>query len=237
MCGQIAAPFSLQTLLPTATPDAHAARQVREISAAFYGRARAQVEAELARSLQPRRAPDPRLQWARQKLVTRLQQRAQERIADNPAPVPFCVRAKNPRFHAEFAALSKREQRDHPVPAEHEFRLDNAQLPDSERVLRTLDELSEAINLIDPVTYQRHVGADQNHFADWVEEVFGLSDLAQQFRRYPTPLRTMVSIEKFLRAPTPRDSPRRTPCDAPRDAPRDAPSFAECVEAAAALES
>jgi len=65
--------------------------------------------------------------------------------------------------------------------------------------LFTLDDLSEAINLIDPETFQTHVAGDKNDFANWVEYVFGETELAENLRKYPTPLRMMVSIEKFLR--------------------------------------
>jgi hypothetical protein len=65
--------------------------------------------------------------------------------------------------------------------------------------LRTLDELSEAINLIDPDTFHAHVNEEKNDFASWVEHVFGEMELAENLRKFPTPLRMMVSIEKFLR--------------------------------------
>jgi hypothetical protein len=65
--------------------------------------------------------------------------------------------------------------------------------------LKTLDDLSEAINLIDPETFMHHVNADKNDFASWVEAVFDEKLLAEYLRRYPTPLRMMVHIEKFLR--------------------------------------
>jgi Family of unknown function (DUF5752) len=66
--------------------------------------------------------------------------------------------------------------------------------------MRSLDDLSEAINLIEPELFQFHVNAEKNDFAAWVEHVFGEKDLAEQLRLHPTPLRMMVSIEKFLRA-------------------------------------
>jgi len=71
-------------------------------------------------------------------------------------------------------------------------------LPSGER-LHTLDELSEAINLIDPESFQHHVNQEKNDFASWVEHVFGEQELADSLRKFPTPLRMMVSIEKFLR--------------------------------------
>ena len=77
---------------------------------------------------------------------------------------------------------------------------DQAFLLVSGEELYTLNDLSEAINLIDPETFHAHVNADKNDFANWVEGVFGLSELAQQLRERPTPLRMMVSIEKYLHA-------------------------------------
>lgn len=91
------------------------------------------------------------------------------------------------------------DKRHFPVPEGKEFKLDNPELPAEETTLRTLDDLSEAINLIDPETFRKHVNKDKNDFASWVEHVFGEADLAAQLRKFPTPLRMMVSIEKFLR--------------------------------------
>ncbi len=65
--------------------------------------------------------------------------------------------------------------------------------------LKSLDDLSEAINLIDPETFMHHVNAEKNDFAAWVDNVFDEKLLAEYLRRYPTPLRMMVHIEKFLR--------------------------------------
>lgn len=221
--GQIAAPFSLQTVLPAATPDPQTAHEVRTISAAFYGRVRAQVETEIMRSSQFKRVASPRIQNARQKLVTVLARRAQKMPAVAP-PAPRASYRSNPRFHTHFAALPKAEQRNCSVPTGQQFRLDNPDLPDSERFLQTLDELSEAINLIDPATFKRHVSSDRNDFADWIERVFGTAELADMLRRYPTPLRIMVSIEKYLRSTT------NSKPDADKIA-RDRPSFLDCVEA------
>ncbi|MEI6478296.1 MAG: DUF5752 family protein [bacterium] len=102
--------------------------------------------------------------------------------------------------------LTNVEDRRHfPVPKGQEFILDNNELPVEERTLRTLDDLSEAINLIDPETFHKHVqagvdgGEEKNDFANWVQHVFGETELADQLRKFPTPLRMMVSIEKFLR--------------------------------------
>ena len=67
--------------------------------------------------------------------------------------------------------------------------------------LFTLDQLSEAINLIEPDVFRAHVNEQKNDFASWVEGVFEEHSLAEQLRQHPTPLRMMVSIEKFLRLP------------------------------------
>ena len=68
--------------------------------------------------------------------------------------------------------------------------------------LFTLDQLSEAINLIEPDVFRAHVNEQKNDFAAWVEGVFEEHSLAEQLRQHPTPLRMMVSIEKFLRQPS-----------------------------------
>jgi hypothetical protein len=86
------------------------------------------------------------------------------------------------------------------VPEGQQFVLDNAQLPVEEKTLWSLDDLSEAINLIDQDTFSKHVNEGKNDFANWVEYVFGEVELAEQLRKFPTPLRMMVSIEKFLRS-------------------------------------
>lgn len=91
------------------------------------------------------------------------------------------------------------DKRDYPVPDGQEFILDDPNLPEHERRLKTLDNLSEAINLIEPEVFQQHVNEQKNDFASWVENVFGEHELAEQLRKFPTPLRMMVSIEKFLR--------------------------------------
>lgn len=92
------------------------------------------------------------------------------------------------------------DKRHQAVPAGSEFVLSDPNLTDEERTLRTLDDLSEAINLIDPDTFHVHVNEEKNDFANWVQHVFGEVELAEQLRKFPTPLRMMVSIEKFLRS-------------------------------------
>ena len=91
------------------------------------------------------------------------------------------------------------DKRHFQVPEGQEFILSDESLSQEDRVLRSLDDLSEAINLIDPETFQKHVSDEKNDFAAWVEHVFGEPELAEQLRKFPTPLRMMVSIEKFLR--------------------------------------
>ena len=99
------------------------------------------------------------------------------------------------------------DKRNQPVPEGQEFVLDDPSLPEKDRVLRTLDDLSEAINLIDPETFLKHVNEGKNDFASWVEHVFSETELAEQLRKFPTPLRMMVSIEKFLRlSEAPKDT-------------------------------
>lgn len=85
------------------------------------------------------------------------------------------------------------DRRNFKVPEEKAFILRSGEQ------LRSLDELSEAINLIEPETFHAHVNEGKNDFASWVDNVFGESALAQKLREHPTPLRMMVSIEKFLR--------------------------------------
>lgn len=119
-----------------------------------------------------------------------------------------------------MSLLTNAEDKRHvTVPKGQEFILDNDELSIEERTLRSLDDLSEAINLIDPETFQKHVNAEKNDFASWVEHVFGEEKLADDLRRFPTPLRMMVSIEKFLRQVTTIGEPQATP--APEAKPSD----------------
>jgi hypothetical protein len=90
------------------------------------------------------------------------------------------------------------EKRHFPVPRGKEFLLDTTSLTEDEKTLYSLDDLSEALNLIDPETFKRHVNPEKNDFANWVEYVFEEKELASSLRNYPTPLRMMVSIERFL---------------------------------------
>jgi hypothetical protein len=83
--------------------------------------------------------------------------------------------------------------------------------------LYSLDDLSEAINLIDPDSFAIHVNTDKNDFANWVQHVFGEDQLAEALRAFPTPLRMMVSIEKYLRQST-VGTPPATPDPAPQTA-------------------
>lgn len=69
----------------------------------------------------------------------------------------------------------------------------------NDTVVCSLEDLCEAMNKIDPDTFYQHVGDGRNDFADWVDDVFGLTDLAEKYRRHPTPLRMMVHLEAFLR--------------------------------------
>jgi len=94
---------------------------------------------------------------------------------------------------------SAADKRHCPVPKGQEFIIDNPNVSLKDRTLCSLDQLSEAISLIDLDTFQKHVNAEKNDFANWVEHVFGEKDLADRLRQFPTPLRMMVSIERFLR--------------------------------------
>ena len=210
--GQIAAPFSLQTLLPTGAPDTEMARELKAASAQTYGRARADVEAAIERGYADKRpAPEPsknepskdepelsteeqsaREQQAREKRAAQIEADRQTRERERQ-------KTKTAVAASLFGSVENADPRHHPVPKGQEFVLDNPNLPDDERTLRTLDNFSDAINLIDPDVFKRHVNAERNEFADWIETVFLLPDLAEMLRRYPTPLRMMVSIEKFLR--------------------------------------
>ena len=101
--------------------------------------------------------------------------------------------------HSVFGALPGAQWRHHPLPAGQELILNIPGASATNRTVNTLDELSDAINLLDAHVFQCHVNAKRNDFADWVETRFGLPALAEKLRIYPTPLRMMVTIEKFLR--------------------------------------
>lgn len=103
------------------------------------------------------------------------------------------------------------DQRNFPVPAGQELVLANGPGNEEKRTLRTLDDLSAAVNSIDPEIFEMHVTRDKNDFADWVQQVFGEEQLAAQLRGFPTPLRMMISIEKFLRYNKPRPPAKASP--------------------------
>jgi len=110
------------------------------------------------------------------------------------------------------------DKRHFSVPEGQEFIINDNNLPAENRTLHTLDELSEAINLIEPETFHNHVNEGKNDFANWVEHVFGEVDLAEQLRKFPTPLRMMVSIEKFLRQNMPMPTTMDNKSDMPAEA-------------------
>jgi hypothetical protein len=75
--------------------------------------------------------------------------------------------------------------------------------------LWSLEDLVDAVSLIDPETFMAHVNTEKNDFAAWVSDVFGETRLAEYLGRYPTPLRMMVHIERFLaKGLDPLDSPQ-----------------------------
>ena len=100
------------------------------------------------------------------------------------------------------------DKRNFRVTEEKSFGLSNGEK------LYTLDQLSEAINLIEPDIFRAHVNEQKNDFAAWVDNVFEEHGLAEQLRQHPTPLRMMVSIEKFLRQPM-TATPEAMPAPAP----------------------
>jgi len=91
------------------------------------------------------------------------------------------------------------DKRNFPVPEGSEFILDGPDYWGDDRVIKSLDDLFEVLNLIEPETLANHVDENRNDFAQWVEDVFGEKELAEQLRLPPTPLRMMITIEKFLR--------------------------------------
>lgn len=72
-----------------------------------------------------------------------------------------------------------------------------------------MDQLSEAINMMEPDLFTLHVREGRNDLAAWVERAFGEVDLGALMRQRPTPLRMMVAIEKFLRQLELERLPRR----------------------------
>ena len=198
--GQTATPFSLQTLLPAALPDTAMSDDLRAVSAARYGRPRVEVEAEIERGYATKRSPSPRMHAARQEFVALLEQYLSHmRAARGKSGEPEAVSEKE--FQMYFAALPLKERRKQRVPEGMEMILDNPNLPVASCLIRSLDDLSERINLSSARTIARHVTEERNDLADWVERVFGLKEMAEQLRRYPTSLRMTISIEKYLRSP------------------------------------
>jgi hypothetical protein len=85
------------------------------------------------------------------------------------------------------------DKRNFRVSDDKAFRLANNE------VLYTLDHLAEAINLSEPELFHQHVNEHKNDFAAWVAGVFEEHELADRLRQFPTPLRMVISIERFLK--------------------------------------
>jgi hypothetical protein len=79
------------------------------------------------------------------------------------------------------------------VPEDKAFRMANG------TVLYTLDQLAEEINLSDPELFHTHVNESKNDFAAWVAGVFEEHPLAERLAQQPTPLRMVISIERYLK--------------------------------------
>ena len=60
--------------------------------------------------------------------------------------------------------------------------------------LRCLEDLSELLTSLEPDTYSFHVSKDKNDFADWIQNVFGETDLAERLRQYPAPAQMKLSV-------------------------------------------
>jgi hypothetical protein len=98
-----------------------------------------------------------------------------------------------------LAGRDNSEWRDFAVPPGHELVLHDANAQPPVFTIRTLDDLSETINWISPAAFNEYVNEERNDLARWVEDVWGEHELGGKMRQFPTPLRTMVAIEKFLR--------------------------------------
>ncbi len=79
------------------------------------------------------------------------------------------------------------------VPEEKSFVLCNGDK------LFSLEDLVTAINLSEPEVFHTHVNEHKNDFAAWVEGVFEEGGFAEKLRQNATPLRMVITIEKFIR--------------------------------------
>ncbi len=85
------------------------------------------------------------------------------------------------------------DKRHFKVPEEKSFVLCNGDK------LLSLEDLVTAINLTEPEVFHTHVNEHKNDFAAWIDGVFEESAFAEKLRQNSTPLRMVITIEKFLR--------------------------------------
>ena len=77
------------------------------------------------------------------------------------------------------------------IKPEHYFMLFNG------TQLRNLQELSDSLKHMDMNVFYRHVNNNTNDFANWVNDIMGLSDLAQNMRNSQTKEQMSDLIEKW----------------------------------------
>lgn len=81
----------------------------------------------------------------------------------------------------EVFAPKKPIKKDH-LPEFYETTPNQAFKFDNNHSITSLEELGYYLRFVDDTLYSKHVGDGYNHFADWVEHVFGLPSLATQLR-------------------------------------------------------
>ena len=69
------------------------------------------------------------------------------------------------------------------------------------RALKSLKELSQALENMDISVWEHHVTSEKNDFANWIEGVFGESQLGAAIRKVKSPRTAAKRIEAKLEIP------------------------------------
>lgn len=72
------------------------------------------------------------------------------------------------------------------------------------RSLKNTEELRNALKTMSTNIYKHHVHGKHNHFADWVEHVFGKKELAKRMRAAKT-RKELINAFKATAKPSPKE--------------------------------
>ena len=87
---------------------------------------------------------------------------------------------KKSKIYLARIASENRSVLDKEAPADKYFIMENGM------ILKTIKDLTTAINFIDGTTFSHHVNIDRNDFADWIQNAFNMKDLASRLKNATT---------------------------------------------------